>query len=316
MNIRYWLYQQPAGIRRVLLFFAVFIFVLFIFLLWYQFHTKPEVHEEALVAAARPRLRVGITHPFLEGMTREIGSSFVTTVRVVPFEEKADDTNMVCEDMDIFFGISDSDGWVKDMCGADSAVAIVFLDTYAQAQEKKIAPEIATTSQSIYTTGYFWLSTRGAKNIARIVAQILSSADGVHKVSYLDNAYAIGRQLDDTYKKVKDQLYDVRKVSLVGWGDGWGALIDEYDGRLKKTIDITYDPSAQSQLVELLYTDMQNYNRPLLLTDATFPLSLFSTRYPVLKNRVAVLDPWGDFSDTWSFAAFVEQNLLRVGQAL
>jgi hypothetical protein len=316
MRVRRWLYTQPIYIRHIVLFCVVFIFVLCVFLLWYQFRKGPEIHNEAIVAAARPRLRVGIAHPFLEGMVREIGSSFITTVRVVPPEGRDDAAHDVCDEMDIFFGISNGDEWVKDMCGENHEVAFVFLDTYVQAQEKRIAGEAITAPQSVYTTGYFWLSTQGAKNMIRTVAQVLSSADGVHKVSYLDNAYVIGHQLDDAYKKVKDQLYDMRQVWLMSWGDEWGALADEYNGRIQQIVDVTYDPSVQLELMESIYTNIQKHARVILLVDATFPLSSFITQHPSVARHVVVLDPWGDFSDTWSFAAFVEQNLLRMAQVL
>lgn len=316
MFIFSWLQKQSTHIRHAILFCIIFTLVLGTFIAWHRLQKQPEIHDEAIIAATRPLLRVGIAHPFLEGLVREIGSSFVATMLIAPDHEKIENETNICDKMDIFFGISSADEWVKDLCGGNSRVALVFLDTYVQAQEKRIAGKAAIPPQSVYTTGYFWLSTEGAINMSRAIAQVLSSADSVHKVSYLDNAYAINHQLDDVYKKVKDRLYDMRNVWLVGWGDGWDAIADEYGGSIRKTLDITYDPSLQKQSIQELGTNIQKHTRAVVLTDATFPLQLFTKQYPSSARTVVTLDPWGDFSEVWSFSTFVEQNLLRVAQAL
>jgi ABC-type Zn uptake system ZnuABC Zn-binding protein ZnuA len=233
---------QRRKIYNVVLFCVIFCVVGGLFILY---HRVVPSSDEAIeyIGDISPLLRVGTAHPFLANLVKEIGGSYVTVISVSESTTQDESPTDICSKMSVFFGLNKQvDGWVQDICESkDDSFVDVFLDSYVgiPIDQDSVASSSLQTSRSfsISDKGFYWLSTQGGKDMARAIAKILSEADPVHKVSYLDNAYTVAYQLDDVYGSIKDPIYNLHIAPIIVWGDEWQELIAEYDGHIVQTID-------------------------------------------------------------------------------
>ncbi len=304
-----------------LLFGAVFLIVLGLFVVWHLLFPQPETVVGPIDAPA-PILRIGASHQFLANLIQEIGGSYVTTV-VLPPPAQIDETPLtLCDKSSVFFGLNTQlDGWIQEICGSrDSTPIKVFLDSYIGTSIDQDSPQAPSTQAPPVIMGadkgYYWLSTQGGKDLARAIAKILSEADPVHKVEYLNNAYAVAYQLDNVYGSVKDPMSNLRVAPVITWGDGWQEVITEYNGHIVQTIDPIQSAQEKIASIASIADYLKKHKRAIVVGDLSLPFDDIKKLYPDSARRIVVLDPTGDFSDIWPYKAYVQQNLLRITQAL
>lgn len=311
--------MRTQRIKNGILFIIIFFLVLAVFVLWHTlFASKQTAQETTLISA--PVVRVGVAHPFLANLIKEIGGAYVSVVSIKEPSSSLEDSSKICNESVLFFGLTDTtDGWIKELCGTENdKTAIVFLDTYIGASNQNSDPAAVSTeyASSGVDKGYYWLTIQGGKDMARAIAKVLSEIDSVHKVSYLDAAYTVVYQLDEVYGSIKDKIYNLHVAPVIAWGDGWQGIVEEYEGKIKKTIDIAQSSQEQEEDIKQIAQDLKNNARTIVIGDMSFPFDNLKSIYRDGGRRVVILDPWGDFSDTWPYKVFVQQNLLRITQAL
>lgn len=308
-------------IHNGMLFAAVFLAVLGLFIIWHQIFPQSQTALEKITAPT-PLLRVGVAHQFLANLIQEIGGSYVATVVLNSPSQNDESPLQVCGKSSVFFGLNASlDGWIQEICGSRDPTPIkVFLDSYIGVSIDQDSAQNPSTQAPVIITGadkgYYWLSTQGGKDLARAIAKILSEADPVHKVEYLNNAYAVAYQLDEIYGSVKDPMSNLRVAPVIAWGDGWQEIIAEYNGKIAQTIDPIQ--SAQEKIVSIasIADYLKKHRRAIVVGDLSLPFDDIKKLYPDSVRRMVVLDPTGDFSDIWPYRVYVQQNLLRITKAL
>lgn len=291
-------------------------------MVWHSMGIPTPISEDPTFIAA-PTIHIGVTHQFLANVVKEIGGGYVTVVRIKEPNGSLEDTTDVCRESVVFFGLSaDVDGWVKELCGSENdKTAVVFLDTYGDAlvhDESTADTPPPTKLEDISETkgGYYWLTTQGGKDMVRAIAKVLSEIDPVHKVSYLDAAYATAYQLDDVYGSIKDKIYNLRTAPVIVWGQGWEDIIAEYEGKIVKTIPPPQNDQERELYIKEIAKDLMDNSRMIIVGDMSLPFDELKNLYRDGGRRIVLLDPWGDFSDIWPYKVFVQQNLLRITQAL
>ncbi len=310
MNIR------TQRIKNSILFLVIFSIVLLVFILWYQIFSPAKHIAEDITVTATPVIHVGAGHSFLANLVKEIGGMYVSVANIKEPSGVVENASEVCGDSVVLFGLDTThDGWLQELCGSDGGkTAVVFLDTYIGTADQE-----STTTQNLFPgvdKGYYWMTTQGGKDMARVIAKILSEFDPVHKVSYLDAAYNIAYQLDTVYGSVKDKMYNLRVAPVIAWGYGWQGVVGEYEGKIAKTIDTVQDSQERTSSIKQTAEDLKKNKRTVVIGDLSLPLDDLKKIYRDGARRIVILDPWGDFSDVWPYKVFVEQNLLRITQAL
>ena len=276
------------------------------------------VEEPTFITA--PTIRVGVAHPFLANLIKEIGGTYVSVITIKEPNVFPEDTTEVCHGSIVFFGLTaDVDGWVKELCGTENnKTAVIFLDTYVHIGEQGTTTATSSTERNVLgdSRGYYWLTTQGGKDMARVIAKVLSEIDPVHKVSYLDASYSVAYQLDDLFGSIKDKIYNIRVSPVIAWGNGWGGIVEEYGGKITKIIDTPQSDQERDLYVKQIAQDLMHNTRTVVVGDMSLPFDELKKIYRDGGRRVVILDPWGDFSDIWPYKVFVQQNLLRITQAL
>lgn len=307
---------RTQRIKNSILFLVIFGIVLILFILWYRIFSPTKHIADDITITATPVVRVGVGHSFLANLVKEIGGMYVSVANIKEPSGIVESASDVCGDSVVLFGLNAThDGWLQELCGSNGEkTAVVFLDTYIGTTDQE-----STTTQKLFSgtdKGYYWMTTQGGKDMARIVAKILSEFDPVHKVSYLDAAYNIAYQLDTVYGSVKDKMYNLRVSPVIVWGYGWQGVVGEYEGKIIKTIDTVQNNQEREATLKQIAEDLKKNKRMVVLGDLSLPFEDLKKLYRDGTRRVVILDPWGDFSDVWPYKVFVEQNLLRMTQAL
>ena len=308
---------RPQQIKNGILFVGIFLFVLGVFVIWRMIFVPTHIAEDPAFVAA-PVMRVGVAHPLLANLIHEIGGSYVQVISMKEPGTSLEDTTDMCHEAVVFFGLNaTADGWIKEVCGSgNDKTAVLFLDTYGGLNQGETSVASSSDSFSQNGGGYYWLTVQGGKNIARAIAKVLSEIDPVHKVTYLDAAYTVAYQLDDLYGSIKDKIYNLKSAPILVWGEGWQGIVQEYEGTIKQTIPVPQNDQERKTTIEHIAADLQKNPRTIIIGDTTLPFEEIKKLYRDGGRRMVILDPWGTFSDIWPYKVFVQQNLLRITQAL
>ncbi len=303
-------------IRDLVLFGCIFAVVAFAFA--YRFFRVPQLEGEGAsfglpvseTTEEQPLFTAVSAYPFVSDLLKEVGGSFVDVRTVSQDGRGGSGTGFSAEQFDLlksaqlivlldervdgWMGVPVADGSARIMRLRDGVRELPFDAPYIS---KRNRPE-----------EYFWLSPDEMDPVIRHVARVFGEIDPVHKVQYLDHAYALLYKLDDLSQRHQDALRGSKQAySVLGYG--FFPLLEQYDLRLGTRIIAENRPV--SEVIQLMRKRLSDHPEEFVVTDVSFPVSS-SDMDAGMRKRIIFLDPYGQLFAKGSYIDFLEENMRRL----